>query len=518
MTSRYRIPDERSGGPYFAAFCQRYLRHTKGRWARQPFVFEDWQRDFWWEALELDPATGKRVYTEVGLGLPRKNGKSMQASGAGLYFLTADGEAEPEVYIGAGAQQQAGIVLKQSLSMARQSLALTPYVKVLKYLIECPSNGGIMRSLSSDGSLQHGLNPSCSIIDEVHAHKDSTLYTALTTATGAREQPFTLWITTQGPDEDNLLADLYDQMTTGPGTLEKRTDGLRIYRDRESGQLIYWYGAPHDADPEDPRWWTAANPASWLREGDYLAKEFRKLKAKGHMLEWAIYHLNMRIGTEDTWLPDGAWVGLVRGEPVEGDPWHDLDPTLPLGVGVEKAQLSEGGAVVAAQKQGKEVLVRAEHFRVQPSTGRVNVEAMRATLRTLRERFPAPAVRDPKTKRRVPGPAVAFDPWAFTESADTLEQDGVNMVDFPQAAGTMGPASTTSYELITTGRLYHDGDAVLAEHVGDTVALLTERGMKVTKSKKRPNHSAVAMVMAVAMAMQEAPKPYVRKARAPMGF
>ena len=42
----------------------------------------------------------------------------------------------------------------------------------LRYSIECPRNGGIMRSLSSDGALQHGLNPSANIIDELHAHKN----------------------------------------------------------------------------------------------------------------------------------------------------------------------------------------------------------------------------------------------------------------------------------------------------------------------------------------------------------
>lgn len=480
-------------------------------------TFEDWQRDFWWEALEVDPVTGRRIYTEVGLGLPRKNGKSLVASAAGLYFLTADGEAEPEVYVGAGAQQQAGIVMKQSLSMARQSPALRPYVKVLKYLVECPRNGGIMRALSSDGALQHGLNPSCNVIDEVHAHKDSTLWTAMTTGTGAREQPFTLWITTGGPDEENLLADLLGQMTSGLGTIEQRTPYLRIYRNREAGVLIYWYGAPKDADIEDPAVWLGCNPASWLDE-PYMRREFLKLQGRGHLLEWRIYHLNQILGSEEAWLPDGAWRSRAEGSPQE-DPWHGLDPALPLGVGVEKAPASEGGAVVAAQRQSDgRVVVRARHFGPTPVTGRVSIEEMRATVRDLRMRFPLPMVRDPKTKRPLPGPAVAYDPWAFTESADALDTEGVNMVTFGQTASTMGPASTTCYELITTGRLVHDGDPVLGEHVGATVALLTERGMKVMKGTKRANHSAVAMVMAVAMAMQEAPVPFVRKPRVARGF
>lgn len=509
------IPDEYSEGPRFASFCEHYLRHTKGRWAGKPLAFEPWQREFWWEALELDPVTNLRVYQEVGMGLPRKNGKSTQAAGRGLYGLVAEGEAEPEVYVGAGAQQQAGIVMGQSLKMAHRSPRLAPYVKVQKYLIEGIRNGGIMRALSSDGALQHGLNPSLSIIDEVHAHKDADLFTALTTGTGAREQPQTFWITTAGVDEEGLLSDLYGQMFTGPGELEQRSDSLLIYRDRTNGVLVYWYGAPRDADAEDPRVWSGANPASWLSGGEVLAKEFGKLKQKGKMLEWRIYHLNQIVGAEETWLPDGAWAELGVGDHGD-DPWHGLDESLPIGVGIEKAATSDAAAVVAAQRQGDRVVVRAAHFK-PVLQGRVSIEEMRQTCRELRQRFPRPMVRDPKTHVSLAGPAFAFD-YPFTESAEMLEQDGLNMVTFAQTATTMGPASTTTYELVVTGRLVHDGDAMLGRHVADTTALLTERGMKVIKNKRRANCAAYAMVMAVAMAMQEAPKPYTRKPRVPMGF
>jgi len=127
-----------------------------------PLVLEDWQRDFCREALEIDPATGLRIYTEVSLGLPRKNGKSMQAAAAAHYFLVADGEPEPEVYVAAAARNQAGIVLGQSRRMAQQSPRLSRHVTVRTTLIECPRNGGIMRSLSADAALQHGLNPMAS--------------------------------------------------------------------------------------------------------------------------------------------------------------------------------------------------------------------------------------------------------------------------------------------------------------------------------------------------------------------
>jgi phage terminase large subunit-like protein len=86
--------------------------------------------------LEVDPVTGLRVYSEVGLGLPRTNGKSVQASAAGLYFLVADGEAEPEVYVAAAARNQAGIVLGQSRRMAQLSPRLARHVTVRTTLIE----------------------------------------------------------------------------------------------------------------------------------------------------------------------------------------------------------------------------------------------------------------------------------------------------------------------------------------------------------------------------------------------
>lgn len=477
-------------------------------------MFEPWERDFWWEALELDPATGLRVYQEVGLGLPRKNGKSTQASAFGLYALVADGENEPEIYVGAAAQQQAGIVMGQSLSMARRSPQLAPYVRIQTYRIEGTRSGGIMRALSSEGALQHGLNPHVSIIDEVHAHKDTELYTALTTGTGARLQPMTLWITTAGVDEENLLRDLYGQMYDGPGTLEEVSPYLTVYRDRTNGVLIYWYGPPAGADPGDPAIWRGVNPASWRTE-EALRRDYGKLIPKGKMLEWRIYHLNEILGAAESWLPDGSWAALREGGPDPGDPWHGLDASLPVGVGVEKATQGEGASIVVAQRRGDRIYIRARHFHPESATGRVSRVAMQAAIRDIRARFPAALVKDPATRRLIPGPAFAYDPQnAFTESAETLDGEGLNMVTFAQTAATMGPASATVYELVTSGRLIHDGDPILAKHVADTTALLTERGMRVTKGKRRLNTACIAMVMAVRMANVEAPKPFVRRTAA----
>ena len=506
------VPDQLTGGPHFEAFLKRYCRHTKGRWAGQPVTLEGWQKEFWWEALEVDPSTGFRVYQEVLQGLPRKNGKSTIASGAGLYGLTADGEAEPEVYVGAAARAQAGIVMGQSRAMALQSPLLLDHILVRRYYLECPGNGGIMRALSSDGALQHGLNPSWSVIDELHAHKNADLYTAMTTGGGAREQPMTLTITTAGVAEEGILGALYSQIHAGAGEIEKRP-GLTIYRDRAAGFLGWWFGADPDADIEDPAVWLAANPASWLQDGKYLGQQFHRLRDRGQLLDWRRFHLNQMVGVEDQWLPEGAW------EKCRGD--LQIRQDLPIGVGIDKGQTGDLSAVVVSQRQDDRVIVRSRVFPPLASTGHVNSEAIRAYLRDLRGHYPLAQARDEKTGRPLRGPAFAYDRWAFSESSEILEDEGLNMVDFPQYASTMGPASTVAYELITTGRLVHDGDPVLAEHVRNTTAKLTERGMQVTKPKKvtpRKNDACVAMVMSIAMAMQEAPTPRDRPRQVARGF
>ena len=282
------VPKAHTGGPRFAAFCEHYIRHTKGRWAREPLVLEDWQRAFWWEALEVDPATGLRVYSEVGLGLPRKNGKSVQASAAGLYFLVADGEAEPEVYVAAAARNQAGIVLGQSRRMAQQSPRLSRHVSVRTTLIERPRNGGVMRSLSAEAALQHGLNPYANIIDDAPRpsdrgprHRPHDRHRGERAALHALDQHG--W--GRRSRHPRRAARLYVRRPRR-NPLEDR-GSLLIYRDRANGVLIWWYGAPRDADIEDPAVWLAANPASWLRDGTYLSQEYARLKARGALLDCA---------------------------------------------------------------------------------------------------------------------------------------------------------------------------------------------------------------------------------------
>lgn len=506
-------------GPRLAAFSQRYIRQTKGRWAGQPLLFEPWQQDFWDEALEVDESTGVRVYTEVLLGIPRKNGKSTMASAAGLYLLTSDGENEPEVYIAAAALKQATIVFRQQKRFLAASPGLQDFLIPRRDYIDCPNNGGILRTLSADGALQHGLNPSANIIDELWAHKSPDLYTALTSAGGAREQPLTVTISTSGISEEQILGQIYNAAIQRIDVVEHRP-GLTIVRDRDSGFLMYWFGADPDADPLDPATWALANPASWITQ-EFLRKELAKPTMR--LADFRRLHLNQWVAGIEDWLPHGSWADCSSKDHDPADLLHGLDRKRPVAVGIDFGVSDDTTCVTVAQRvpmpigrrnpempsTADHVIVRARFFAPNPRTGEeADVAEILNYLRSLRAAFPALARKSPR--RGAGGPVFAYDPWGFKAIATILESEGLVMVEVPQNDSRMVPAATELYGLVVTRRLEHDGDPTLARHVANVLGRSRgESGWRITKLKDsaRKIDGAVATAMAAHEALQPWPAP-----------
>ena len=508
---------ELTDGPRLAAFSRRYIRHTKGRqFAGQPLIFEGWQQEFWDEALEVDGITGLRVYQEVLLGIPRKNGKSTMASAGGLFMLVADGEIEPEIYIAAAALKQTYPVFRQQKRFIAASPGLQDFLIPRRDYIDCPQNGGILRVLSSDAGLQHGLNPSANIIDELHAHKTGDLYTALTSGGGAREQPFTLTITTTGVNEEQVLGLMYNAALEKQGLIERPTPFLTIVRDRAAGFLMYWFGAPADADPDDPAVWLGSNPASWITER-YLRREREKVSMT--LSDFRRWHLNQWVTGLEDWLPVGGWKACQEGTWDEADPWADLDPKRPVAFAIDFGSSDDTTCIAGAQRipmpLGRRspeipspddlVMLRARFFVPDPERGEeADIMGILAELRGLRIRFPATAR---KVDRHSAGPVFAYDPWGFKSLAAILEGDGLLMVEVPQTDTRMVPAATDLYGLVVNKRLRHDGNPVLAQHIANVVGKRRgESGWRITKL--RDSSRKIDGAVAAAMASHEALKPW----------
>lgn len=180
------------------------MPHVKGKWAVRErgvspkIILEPWQCFvlcciFGWVRKTSGLRRFSRVYEEV----PRKNGKSIQAAGIGLYMFSADGEIGAEVYSGATKEKQAMEVFRPARRMAMRSpLFLKKFdIEVNKKSLTRFDDSRFEPLVKNPGD---GSSPSCAIVDEYHEHDTSTLYDAMQTGMGAREQPLLFVITTAG--------------------------------------------------------------------------------------------------------------------------------------------------------------------------------------------------------------------------------------------------------------------------------------------------------------------------------
>jgi phage terminase large subunit-like protein len=320
--AKSRAKLQRAGGEGFALpvarFFPAFLSHVKGPAAGELFKLEPWQRRFVEEFSRVSGG-GERIVKRGMLGVARGNGKTPLAAGLALRELVSASD-EPDVILAAAARDQARVCFEYARGFV-ESGSLADVLRVGRHEIRNPLNGGVLRTVSADGFVAHGLNPSAVIIDELHAWssgKQVELFDALDTAIHKRPGSFWLIITTAGHDKASLLGKLHASMLEALELDEK--SGFVVGRDEFNGVLMHWYGAAEDADADDRKLWRAVNPASFvtieaLRKQRNSPSMSRATFARLHLNAWIAPDVERWIAT-DSWerlagrieIPDGATV------------------------------------------------------------------------------------------------------------------------------------------------------------------------------------------------------------------
>lgn len=457
-----------SDGPDVADFSASLLHVSKGKESGGPLEFRPWQR---WlvDALYERRADGRRRYRRALIGLARKNGKSLLGSAVALHGLVEGGWGQ-EVYAAAGDRQQARIVFGEAKWQVQNSPALAGICKVYRDAIELQSTGSVFRVLSADAKLQQGLNPSLVIFDEVHVQPNDDLWDALTLGSGARVDPLVVGITTAGHDLDTLCGRLYGYgKQVASGQVDDPSFGF------------WWWEAPDGVAPDDRAGWAAANPN--LSEGLLDLEDMESSVRQTQELAFRRYRLNQWTRSSESWLPAGAWDACR-------DPDARVDRSQPFVAGLDMALKHDTAALVAAQVR-PDGRVAVECWTWQPDGSTIDVAAVEAQIRVL----------------HATGNLVEchYDPAYFERSAQALTDDGLNMLEFPQSAARMVPACGQAYELIAGGRVAHDGDPVLADHVASAEPRTAGEGWRLSKGKSRRKIDAcIALVMALDAATRRA--------------
>lgn len=274
------------------------LKFTEGQWAGKPFKLEPWQTFIVANVFGWMRPNGLRRFKYVDLIVPRKNAKSTLAGAIGNAMLYADGENAAQVYSAATKLAQAKYVYNAAAAQVRASEVL---IKVSRVSTAINNNrivygDNIFSPLENKPDTQDGMNPSCAIIDEYHAHKNDELVDVIETGMGARSQPLLFKISTEG----------FGGIQSPFAKRRKYMEDVLSGNVQDDAMFCCIWTIDKEDDWTDPKAWSKANP-NWevsVFPNSLLDKiELAKNNAqKG--VQFKTKHLNIACATENIWLSD----------------------------------------------------------------------------------------------------------------------------------------------------------------------------------------------------------------------
>ncbi len=502
--------------------CLAALEHTKGRWAGRPLKLLDWQ-----VLYEIGPvfglvleATGKRIIRTAYIEKPRKNGKSTECSGLGIYLAFADGELGAEVYAAAKNKDQARIVFAPAKQMAERSGALRKKLGVRgiqRSLLENPSTSSIFRPLARDaGGSLHGLNVHGGIVDELHVHESPDTIDALETGTGSREQPLVVIITTA---DEGKTGSIYDTKRSYVENLASRT-----FVDPSFYGVVFAATEEQiSSAPFADETIIAANPGvGHTVQMDYLRSKAREAaNSPAQLNRYLRLHLGKRTKQSIKFLDLARWdatAGIVKPESdFRGRKTYlgiDLSATTDFTAAAWLAPDPAGGYVAWVHHWIPEERVDALQTITQAPLREwhkagwltftegnvVDYAKVRADIAATTKRLGCTVVE------------AGYDPWNAAETVQEMEKvDRLTMVPIRQGYASLS-APTKELERLVMGStphrplLRHGGNPVL-RWMADCVEVMQDPGgnIKPTKPDRRKAAQRIdgiaALVNAIARAM-----------------
>lgn len=488
-------------GQYAVDFISTFLRHSRGEFAGKPFTLLPWQHNFIMRLFGWMRPNGLRRFTKAHVWIPKKNGKSTLCSAIMLYMLIADGEAGAEIYSAACDRAQAAITFNEAAEMVRQSPQLTSKLKIIassKTIMY--GTGSWLRALSADVPTKEGLNASCVIVDEIHAHKNRELIDTLRYSGRARQQPIQINISTAGDDIMGVGFEEYEEA-------KEVQEGKRL--DLHTLAVVY---EPAEGDNwKSEKTWAKCNPSlGHTLQIDTLREDFTRAQGSAQRIAtFKRYTLNMWQRSSNPWLDMGAWDKCNLG---------DVDlaaASSPIFCGLDLASTGDTTAFVMAwydsdgvvqlmpriyrPEDGLDDAATRDHvpYREWHEAGLLFVTPGNRTNYDWIEKD----IAEIATANDIG--EIAFDPWMADALAPRLaEKYGLTMVEMRQGWATMSAPIKMFDRLVASKRINHGGHAVLRWQA-DCASVKADESQNLRlvkddgKSRKKID-AIVAAVMAVA--------------------
>lgn len=499
---------------HYRTFARVYLRHSKGRWARQPFELLDWEwHDVAGPAFGWLRPDGTRRIRTVYVEVPKKTGKSTFGATVGNYLLVGDGEPGAEVYSAATKQEQASIVHGEAINMVAVSKPLLQQLRINRStkVISYPRQNARYAALCKDAAGSEGLNIHGLIIDEMHVWSDRGFWDSLRYGGIARTQPLTLILTTAG---------VYDKTSLG---WEQHEYARKWLAGEVENQEYLTYircagdGLDTTVDILDPKIHEDANPSyGEIIDPAEIMKEARLAKDKPiELFTFLRYRLNIWTASVTSYILPDKWDACddpvdeesLRGRmcfggldlstrkdltaevllfppKVEGEKWKILCRCwLPI----ERAR-------ARSQREGMKFLLWAEQGFLNLTEGNETSYAdVKSQLRADIEKF------------NIKG--IGTDMWQAADISQQLDPKNERIVAVGQNMQDMSPPTKQLDTLALDGKLAHGGNPVLRWAI-QNVKIIDDTNDNHRPTKKHSADKidpAVALIMALGQAMIDHP-------------
>lgn len=473
------------------AFFPTYLRFTEGEWAGQPFRLTWWQRQIVRAIFGWKMPDGTRLYREVYIEIPRKNGKTEFAAGIALLMMVADGEFGGQVYSMAVDKDQAKIVFRKAATMVAFSEALGSLLEVLKTSIYCAELQAGFYPLSSVPGSKHGFNPHAAVADELHEWKSGEIREVVHEGMGARAQPLEVLITTAGVRGDGYGWEMHEYARM---VLE--------FVVQDPHFLAVIFGAEEDDDWTDEEVWAKANPnldvsvkRSFLRSECEKAKQSPRKENR-----FRRYFLNQWTEQATRWLPMDCWDACTT-TPDDPDRWKRLEDEmagrecfggLDLGSTSDLTSgswffppVEEGGLAVAIWRfwLPEAALERADDRLLRLYRQWHAAGALILTPGNVTDyRFIKASTANDAERFVVRG--LAIDRWNATQVAVELQEDGAPVQLFGQGFASMSAPTKELERLVLAGEMEHGNHPVARWNAGN-VAVQEDPAGNIKPSKEK---------------------------------
>jgi phage terminase large subunit-like protein len=443
----------------------------------------------------------------------RKNAKTTVLGGIGLYMLVADNEWGGEVYSAATTRDQAKIVFDIAQQMARMDGPFRAKfgVEVLTHSILVKETSSKFVPLSAEGSTLDGLNVSCALIDELHAHKTPAVHDVLDSATGSRAQPLLVKITTAGSNRAGVCYDQRSYLTKILNTTLRAHEGMgyRVEGDCASDDRFFGmiYTIDDGDDPFDEAVWAKANPnldVSVDREDMRSMAVVARVQA-ARLTEFLTKRLDVWVNADSAWMNMAAWDACA-------------DPTLsreayagePAYIALDAAFRKDLFAKIVVCRRGDRAAVFGRYYVPEGLLERKGLEQLRAWVSDGWIRTTPGDVLDIEVVREELREDLAhfdvrevpYDPWQLSQFAGEMQAEDAPMVEMRANVQNFSEPMKRLDAMVASGELVHAGDPVLAWMVSNVVCHYDAKD-NIYPRKERPEQKidgAVALIMAIGRA------------------